>query len=67
MITQKQYEYSKNLRIALLTANALLIVVLGFLLFQQKDINAQNILSLIILLVNTIYLIFNKPTPPPTI
>ena len=62
-----RHQDSNNLRIILLTANAIMVVVLGFLLFQQKDINSQNLLGLIVLLANLIYLFFNKPIPPATL
>ena len=63
-MTQKQYNFIKNARIAGITLGIAAVVLLGFAIFKDKNITATNLIALAAILVSFISIILNKPLPP---
>jgi hypothetical protein len=63
-MTTKKYEFVKNMRLVGITLGVVALVLLGFAIFKDRNINATNIISLAAIIVSLAGTILNKPLPP---
>jgi hypothetical protein len=63
-MTQKQYNFSKNIRTLVIVLGAAYLIFGAGAIFNGYKLTSTNYIMLVIIILNLINAIFNKPTPP---
>lgn len=63
-MTAKQYNFYKNTRIIAIVASAAALVFIAGAIFTGYKLTLGNYLVIVILVINLVNAIINKPTPP---
>jgi hypothetical protein len=61
----KQYDFLKNIRIVSIVLGAAYLVFMAGAAFTGYSLNLVHYLVLIVIVVNLVNAVLNKPTPPP--
>jgi hypothetical protein len=64
-MTENRYQLAQNMRTVGLTLNVVLLVLIGFLMFDNGEVTGLNIITLVAAVINCVYFVINKPLHKP--